>query len=171
MKAELGRAAQIKGSQLRCLLAAYPRSPVETFSSASWADPRSSAISSSKAAPLAIENTLKAAMDWKVRKNMAAGRGERGTEILHFRHAFHGRSGYTMSLTNTDPRRVKTRRLTRPFEYRLRWRAEGRVRVMSGSERTPSIETNHADARTTVLISVGIEGQPERRQFRCGARF
>src|SRR5436190_850816 len=30
---------------------------------------------------LAIENTLKAAMDWKVRKNMAAGRGERGTDI------------------------------------------------------------------------------------------
>ncbi len=55
---------------------------------------------------LAVENTLKAAMDWKVRKNIAAGRGERGTEILHFKRAFHGRSGYTMSLTNTDP--VKT---------------------------------------------------------------
>ena len=55
---------------------------------------------------LAIENTLKAAMDWKVRKNMAAGRGERGTDVLHFRHAFHGRSGYTMSLTNTDPRKT-----------------------------------------------------------------
>jgi L-lysine 6-transaminase len=55
---------------------------------------------------LAIENTLKAAMDWKVRKNTAAGRGERGTEILHFRHAFHGRTGYTMSLTNTDPRKT-----------------------------------------------------------------
>src|SRR5438874_1182685 len=55
---------------------------------------------------LAIENTLKAAMDWKVRKNMAGGRGERGTEILHFCHAFHGRSGYTMSLTNTDPRKT-----------------------------------------------------------------
>ena len=55
---------------------------------------------------LAVENCLKAAMDWKVRKNQAAGRGERGTQILHFRHAFHGRSGYTMSLTNTDP--VKT---------------------------------------------------------------
>ena len=52
---------------------------------------------------LAVENCLKAAMDWKVRKNMAAGQGERGTQILHFRHAFHGRSGYTMSLTNTDP--------------------------------------------------------------------
>ena len=54
----------------------------------------------------AVENTLKAAMDWKVRKNMAAGKGARGTEILHFRHAFHGRSGYTMSLTNTDPRKT-----------------------------------------------------------------
>ena len=55
---------------------------------------------------LAVENCLKAAMDWKIRKNMAAGRGERGTEILHFRHAFHGRTGYTMSLTNTDPRKT-----------------------------------------------------------------
>jgi L-lysine 6-transaminase len=55
---------------------------------------------------LAVENALKAAMDWKVRKNMAAGKGERGTEILHFKGAFHGRSGYTMSLTNTDPRKT-----------------------------------------------------------------
>ena len=43
---------------------------------------------------LAVENCLKAAMDWKVRKNVAAGHGERGTQVLHFRHAFHGRSGY-----------------------------------------------------------------------------
>jgi L-lysine 6-transaminase len=55
---------------------------------------------------LAVENTLKAAMDWKVRKNLAAGRGERGTEIIHFQRAFHGRTGYTMSLTNTDPRKT-----------------------------------------------------------------
>ncbi len=55
---------------------------------------------------LAVENALKAAMDWKVRKNLAAGNGERGTEILHFASAFHGRSGYTMSLTNTDPRKT-----------------------------------------------------------------
>src|SRR3982751_3197300 len=55
---------------------------------------------------LAVENCLKAAMDWKVRKNMAAGRGERGTQLLHFRHAFHGRTGLTMSLTNTDPRKT-----------------------------------------------------------------
>jgi L-lysine 6-transaminase len=55
---------------------------------------------------VAVENALKAAMDWKVRKNIAAGYGERGTEILHFESAFHGRSGYTMSLTNTDPKKV-----------------------------------------------------------------
>ena len=56
---------------------------------------------------LAVENCLKAAMDWKVRRNTATGRGgERGAQILHFRHAFHGRTGYTMSLTNTDPRKT-----------------------------------------------------------------
>src|SRR5947207_6255087 len=46
-------------------------------------------------------------MDWKVRQNEAAGSGgDRVTYILHFRHTFHGRSGYTMSLTNTDPRKT-----------------------------------------------------------------
>ena len=55
---------------------------------------------------LAVENALKAAMDWKVRKNTATGRGIRGTEILHFERAFHGRSGYALSLTNTDPRKT-----------------------------------------------------------------
>src|SRR5438093_233670 len=55
---------------------------------------------------LAVENALKAAMDWKVRKNLAAGRGECGTEIIHFERAFHGRTGYTMSLTNTEPRKT-----------------------------------------------------------------
>jgi L-lysine 6-transaminase len=52
---------------------------------------------------LAVENALKTAFDWKVRRNLAAGRGEKGTQIVHFKHAFHGRSGYTLSLTNTDP--------------------------------------------------------------------
>jgi L-lysine 6-transaminase len=55
---------------------------------------------------VAVENSLKTAMDWKVRKNLASGKGERGTEIIHFTKAFHGRTGYTMSLTNTDPRKT-----------------------------------------------------------------
>jgi L-lysine 6-transaminase len=53
---------------------------------------------------LAVENALKVAMDWKVRRNFAKGyRTERGHKILHFDRAFHGRSGYCLSLTNTDP--------------------------------------------------------------------
>ena len=56
----------------------------------------------------AVENTLKTAFDWKVRKNLAAGRGERGSQVIHFRQAFHGRGGYTLSLTNTaDPRKTQ----------------------------------------------------------------
>ena len=55
---------------------------------------------------LAVENALKTAFDWKVRLNRRAHRGDMGTQVVHFREAFHGRSGYTMSLTNTDP--VKT---------------------------------------------------------------
>jgi len=58
---------------------------------------------------LAVENALKAAFDWKIRRNRAAGRGQEiGTKVLHFREAFHGRSGYTLSLTNTfDPRKTE----------------------------------------------------------------
>lgn len=57
---------------------------------------------------LGVENALKAAFDWKVRKNFAKGyREERGTKVLHFEQAFHGRSGYSLSLTNTaDPRKT-----------------------------------------------------------------
>jgi L-lysine 6-transaminase len=55
---------------------------------------------------LAVENALKTAFDWKIRKNLAAGKGEKGAQVIHFREAFHGRSGYTISLTNTaDPRK------------------------------------------------------------------
>lgn len=55
---------------------------------------------------LAVENALKAAFDWKVRKNLRKGVGEKGHKVIHFREAFHGRSGYTLSLTNTaDPRK------------------------------------------------------------------
>lgn len=51
---------------------------------------------------LANENAIKAAMDWKVQKNFAKGyRVEKGMKVLHFDQAFHGRTGYTLSLTNT----------------------------------------------------------------------
>ena len=52
---------------------------------------------------LAVENTMKAAFDWKVQKNRAHGVEGGADKILHFRDAFHGRTGYTLSVTNTDP--------------------------------------------------------------------
>lgn len=56
---------------------------------------------------LAVENALKVAFDWKVQKNFRKGyRQEKGHLILHFEQAFHGRTGYTMSLTNTEPNKV-----------------------------------------------------------------
>jgi L-lysine 6-transaminase len=70
---------------------------------------------------LAVENAMKAAFDWKAQKNRAGGVEGGADKILHFRDAFHGRSGYTLSVTNTDP--TKTRdfpkfdwpRITPPF--------------------------------------------------------
>ncbi|MHB8293211.1 MAG: L-lysine 6-transaminase [Acidimicrobiales bacterium] len=60
----------------------------------------------------AVENALKCAFDWKSRHNEAHGRSpELGTKVMHLTRAFHGRSGYTLSLTNTDP--VKTDRFPR----------------------------------------------------------
>ena len=51
---------------------------------------------------LAVENGLKTAFDWKIRKNIEKGKSEKlGTQIIHFKEAFHGRTGYTLSMTNT----------------------------------------------------------------------
>lgn len=55
---------------------------------------------------LAVENALKAAFDWKTKLNFAKGINQKASQVIHFEEAFHGRSGYTLSLTNTaDPRK------------------------------------------------------------------
>lgn len=57
---------------------------------------------------LAVENAIKVAFDWKARKLGLDSIKDDGASLvaLHFRQAFHGRSGYTMSMTNTDPKKV-----------------------------------------------------------------
>jgi L-lysine 6-transaminase len=52
---------------------------------------------------LAVENALKTAFDWKTRLNFKKGKCTQADKVIHLTNAFHGRSGYTMSLTNTDP--------------------------------------------------------------------
>lgn len=54
---------------------------------------------------LANENAIKVAFDWKAQKLGRRDLHESCDDlvVLHFKDAFHGRSGYTLSLTNTDP--------------------------------------------------------------------
>jgi L-lysine 6-transaminase len=112
---------------------------------------------------LAVENTLKAAMDWKVRKNMAAGRGERGTEILHFRHAFHGRSGYTMSLTNTDPRKTDLfakfdwPRVSTPYLDFSLPESEREADVIKREKKSEQEIRDHLDKRGVDIAAIIIE--------------
>ncbi len=57
---------------------------------------------------VAVENALKVAFDWKVQKNFAKGYSEeKGSKVIHFTECFHGRTGYALSLTNTDPAKTK----------------------------------------------------------------
>ncbi|MFQ5716490.1 MAG: L-lysine 6-transaminase, partial [Nitrospinales bacterium] len=57
---------------------------------------------------LAVENALKTAFDWKIRKNLRKGIEGKGQQVIHFKNAFHGRTGYTLSLTNTfDPHKTQ----------------------------------------------------------------
>ena len=119
---------------------------------------------------LAVENALKTAIDWKVRLNIAAGKSEKlGTKVLHFEDAFHGRSGYTMSLTNTDP--IKTMywpkfegwpRVSTPFaEYPLEGenlaRTEERERITL-QQINAAFEQNADDIACIIIEPIQGEG-------------
>ena len=60
---------------------------------------------------LGVENALKAAFDWKLKMNKKLGISPSLTpedlQIVHFSGAFHGRSGYALSLTNTTPEKTE----------------------------------------------------------------
>lgn len=95
---------------------------------------------------LAVENTLKVAMDYKVRQNWRAGTPksqERGHAILHLKEAFHGRSGYCLSLTNTDPAKTD---LFPKFPW---------PRVSNPKMRFPQTEDNVRDQRAREEQSLG----------------
>lgn len=52
---------------------------------------------------LAVENALKAAFDWKMQKlGWENDKAANQLNVIYLREAFHGRSGYTLSLTNND---------------------------------------------------------------------
>jgi L-lysine 6-transaminase len=117
---------------------------------------------------LAVENALKAAFDWKVRKNLAAGKGEKGTQVIHFREAFHGRSGYTMSLTNTDPNKImyfpkfNWPRISNP-KCIFPMNAENTARVVAAEQQAlaeilTAIEHNPDDIAALIIEPIQSEG-------------
>jgi L-lysine 6-transaminase len=117
---------------------------------------------------MAIENALKAAFDWKVQKNFQRGATkETGTQVIHFREAFHGRSGYTMSLTNTDP--VKTKwypkfnwpRITNP---KITFPLEKNLDAVIDAEETAKREIKEAIAYTGSDIAALIIRSFRRRR-------
>jgi L-lysine 6-transaminase len=127
---------------------------------------------------LAVENALKTAFDWKIRKNLAAGRGEVGTKVIHFRNAFHGRSGYTLSLTNTaDPRkymyfpkfedwpRIDTPRIIFPLEANLDAVRAAETESLAQIDR--AIEKHGHDIACLIIEPIQGEGGDNhfRREF------
>ena len=97
---------------------------------------------------LAVENALKVAFDWKVQKNFQKGiKEEKGQKVIHFKEAFHGRSGYTMSLTNTDPNKVKYfpkfdwPRITNP---KITFPLDANIQTVQELEKTAIEEINQA---------------------------
>ena len=102
---------------------------------------------------LAVENALKVAFDWKSRQNETAGRSrDLGMKVLHLTRAFHGRTGYTMSLTNTDP--TKTDRFAK-FDWP---RIDVPAITFPLEENLAAVEA--AEARTLEQARAAFEANP-----------
>ena len=103
---------------------------------------------------LAVENGLKVAFDWKVQKNFKKGyTKEVGTKVIHFKQAFHGRSGYTMSLTNTDPNKVN-------YFPKFDWPRIDNPKIIFPLENN-LLEVIAAEARAIAQINQAIKDNPD----------
>ncbi len=105
---------------------------------------------------LGVENALKAAMDWKVRRNMAKGvAGEKGTQVVHFREAFHGRSGYTLSMTNTaDPRKYQ-------YFARFDWPRVSNPMLRFPVDAAETARVAQAEARSLDEVKAAFRANPD----------
>jgi L-lysine 6-transaminase len=118
---------------------------------------------------LAVENALKTAFDWKVRRNLKAGRAEKGYQVIHFQQAFHGRSGYTLSMTNTaDPKktdyfpkfdwpRISNPKLSFPVTADVLEQVEAAER-QALEEVKQALRENRADIAALIIEPIQCEG-------------
>src|ERR1700712_4527420 len=121
---------------------------------------------------LAVENALKVAFDWKSRRNESRGLDPAlGTKVLHLQGAFHGRSGYTLSLTNTDPNKVarfpkfEWPRIDAPYlRPDLDDDAMARLEAESLRQARAAFEANPHDI--ACFIAEPIQGEGGDRHFR-----
>ncbi len=124
---------------------------------------------------LGVENALKTAFDWKVRKNIEQGKSEKlGKQVIHFKDAFHGRTGYTLSLTNTfnkdktkyfpmfDWPRITNPKITFPLEENLTSIEELEAQALD--QINNAIQENPDDI--AVLLIEPIQGEGGDNHFR-----
>ena len=125
---------------------------------------------------LAVENTLKTAFDWKARK---LGRTDLAADcddlsVLHFRQAFHGRSGYTLSLTNTDQVKIglfPKLRWPRVHNPALRFDLDGKISgdpAVSEARALAEIDAAFAERGRTIaaILIEPMQGEGGDNHFR-----
>ncbi len=114
---------------------------------------------------LAVENAMKAAFDWKAHKNRARGVSGGGDKVLHFRDAFHGRSGYCLSVTNTDAVKIRDfpkfewPRIENPL-LRFPKAAFGAGPVAAAAAQRALEETMAAERRAVAAIEAAFDADP-----------
>ena len=174
-KERLGRVAQVKPSLSDAFAVEYA-SFLETFARVAMPKSLPHAFFI-EGGTLAVENTLKVAMDYKVRQNRRHGGDpskERGHQIVHFKEAFHGRGGYCLSLTNTDPAKTDLfpkfpwPRLENP-KMRFPFDADAERDVKAAEERSlEALNKAYEDGGDDIagIIIEPIQGEGGDNQFR-----
>ena len=140
---------------------------------------------------LAVENALKAAFDWKVKRNLgfehlspekinslAEEKRMVGDKIICFHEAFHGRSGYTLSLTHTSDKRkymffpkfadwprISNPKITHPLNEHLEEVKKAEQKSIDELIQCISRDENAARAFAAIIIEP-IQGEGGDNHFR-----
>ena len=121
---------------------------------------------------MGVENALKAAFDWKYQKY-----GKEDMDVIHLENCFHGRSGYTMSLTNNgDPDNPKVDgypkfEWTRILNPKINFPILDDANYLSDLERREKTSLDQAEAalknrNVAAIIIEPIQGEGGDNHFR-----